>query len=235
MANKTFSRITRILTGERLETDDPLLLEKSLSKVEKFAHFSVLLCGSFVRNRCLARASALSYTTLLAMIPMLAVAVGLSSVFLKDKGEEQIKSFIREFVNRTIPDFKVTETVTNAPADGDQTNSPAWIGPTNTTETSLTTDGTNTPPAAATTAPHVVDAQESAATAIYQFIQKTSFATLGTAGVLALLLTVILTIASVENTFNDIWGVAQGRAWPARPRVNPGPSPRGRRPGSPYP
>jgi len=216
MANKTFSRITRILTGQRLEADDPFMLEASLSKVEKFTHFIVLLCGSFVRNRCLARASALSYTTLLAMIPMLAVAVGLSSVFLKDKGEAQIEFFIREFVNRTIPQFKVTQPATNAPANDAATNSLVAVSSTNTLESANGNDPTNALPVTASTAPHVVDAQESAALAIHEFIQKTSFATLGTTGMLALLFTVILTIASIENTFNDIWGVAQGRAWPAR-------------------
>jgi len=250
MANKTFSRILRILTGERLETDDPLLLEKSLSKLEKFAHFCVLLCGSFVRNRCLARAAALSYTTLLAMIPMLAVAVGLSSVFLKDEGKEQIEVFVRSFVERVIPDFTIEETVegaaaTNQPAltgdtnvavktnptnaagtmeDGsrthlamvkDATNNLVEAGLTNTVQVVAGTD-TNAPPAVAKKNSHKVDAQERAADYIHEFIQKTSFTTLGVGGVLALLLTAILTIASVENTFNDIWGVAQGRNWPSR-------------------
>src|SRR5689334_6567603 len=109
MANKTFSRILRILTGERLEADDPFHLEASLSKLEKFAHFCVLLCGSFVRNRCLARAAALSYTTLLAMIPMMAVAVGLTSALLKDEGKEQIYVYVRSFVERVIPDFTIEE------------------------------------------------------------------------------------------------------------------------------
>src|SRR5688572_12819459 len=149
MANKTFSRILRILTGERLETDDPLLLEKSLSKLEKFAHFCVLLCGSFVRNRCLARAAALSYTTLLAMIPMLAVAVGLSSVFLKDEGKEQIEVFVRGFVERTIPEFTIEETVegmspTNRPTTNGDTNSVTETGQTNATEVAAST-GTNAP------------------------------------------------------------------------------------------
>jgi membrane protein len=55
-----------------------------------------------------------------------------------------------------------------------------------------------------------------AANFIHDFIQRTSSGSLGITGVLALLLTAILTIASVENTFNDIWGVAQGRNWPSR-------------------
>ena len=51
-----------------------------LSRVHKFIHFWVLVGRSFVRNRCPIRASALSYTTLLALIPMLAVAISVTSV-----------------------------------------------------------------------------------------------------------------------------------------------------------
>jgi membrane protein len=184
------------------------------------------------------------------MIPMLAVAVGLSSVFLKDEGKEQIEVFVRSFVERVIPDFTIEETVegaglTNQPALTGGTNAPFGIGPTNATETIVngsstnlatvneTTNNvveacltnstevavgtdTNSPPGTATRNSHKVDAQERAADYIHEFIQRTSFTTLGVGGVLALLLTAILTIASVENTFNDIWGVAQGRNWPSR-------------------
>jgi membrane protein len=222
MVKHTLSRILRILTGERLEADDPFRLEASLSKLEKFAHFSVLLCGSFIRNRCLARAAALSYTTLLAMVPMLAVAVGLSTVFLKNEGQAQIEVFVRGFVERTIPAFTIEEPMLNASS----TNLPvANIGTNGVTESTVTNSGaiieagannTNAPPVPLAVNSHKVDAQERAAQYIHDFIQKTSFGSLGVTGVLALLLTAILTIASVENTFNDIWGVAQGRNWPSR-------------------
>src|SRR5207245_213114 len=92
------------------------LLESSLTRLERFAHFWTLVWKSFVRNRCPVRASALSYTTLLAMIPLLAVAMSVSSVFLKSKGEEQIKTFIEEFVAHMVP---VTGGETNIPPAAD--------------------------------------------------------------------------------------------------------------------
>src|SRR5262245_40627613 len=46
-----------------------------LSRLHKFAHFWLLVVRSFSRNRCPVRASALAYTTLLALIPTLFLAV----------------------------------------------------------------------------------------------------------------------------------------------------------------
>ncbi len=83
--------------------------------IRKFLHFWVLVWRSFVRNRCPVRASALSFTTLLALVPMLAVAMSVSSMFLKSTGEKQIEEFIQEFVNRLIPQFDPR--TTNAPLD----------------------------------------------------------------------------------------------------------------------
>ena len=97
MPNKSLTRLIRIVTGTfGSGREDLFSLEASLTRFEKFVHFWVLVWQSFVRNRCPVRASALSYTTLLALIPMLAVAMSVSSVFLKTKGEEQIEtSFIQ--------------------------------------------------------------------------------------------------------------------------------------------
>jgi membrane protein len=51
-------------------------------------HFCMLVWRQFVRNRCLVRASSLAYTTLLALIPLLAVIITISSALLKNKDED---------------------------------------------------------------------------------------------------------------------------------------------------
>jgi len=55
MANKPFSRLIKILTGVHTGA------EGELDRLERFAHFWVLVGKSFVRNRCPVRAAALSY------------------------------------------------------------------------------------------------------------------------------------------------------------------------------
>ena len=107
MAKKPFSRLIKILTGVYTGA------EGELSRLERFAHLCVLVWKSFVRNRCLVRASALSYTTLLAFIPLLAVAISVTSSLLKTEGEQEIYGFIDRFVSNVMPPATVS---TNGPA-----------------------------------------------------------------------------------------------------------------------
>ena len=55
---------------------------------------------NFLRNRCPLRSSALAYTSLLALVPMLAVVLSVSSSLLKSQGEKQIETFIEKICAR---------------------------------------------------------------------------------------------------------------------------------------
>ena len=59
-----------------------------LTRTHTFFHFLRLVWISFVRNRCLVRASSLAYTTLLALIPVLAVALSVATNLIAKDGEE---------------------------------------------------------------------------------------------------------------------------------------------------
>ena len=48
------------------------------------------------------------------------------------------------------------------------------------------------------------------------FINKTNSGALGLTGTALLIFAAISMLASIESTFNDIWGVSQGRSWFAR-------------------
>lgn len=218
----------------------------------KFLHFWVLVWRSFVRNRCPIRASALSYTTLLSLIPILAVAMSVSSMFLKSTGEKQIQEFIENFVNQMIPQFNTAGTNQIAASTelsdmdyaylfGDDeftTETPPLTPPTNgpveafkealsitktneasqTNELAISGESANT---SSNAPPPIQDkrfvaAQKNFAEYIHGFIQRTNSGALGVTGMFFLLVTVILTLTRIEETFNDIWGVACGRDWLTR-------------------
>jgi hypothetical protein len=70
MASKRYFRLLKILSGAAANADDEIFLLEG--RLERFVHFWVLVVRQFVRHRCLVRASALSYSTLIALIPLLA-------------------------------------------------------------------------------------------------------------------------------------------------------------------
>jgi membrane protein len=187
MARKRFSRLTQIVkiaTGGRAGGDD------ELTRLERFAHFCGLVIQSFSKNRCPVRAAALSYATLLALIPLLAVAISVTSSLLKSEGEDRIEQFVQRSINTVVPPAAV------------ETNSVENQGPV--LETNVVAGAGNE---------RIVSAQKKAAMAIHGFIQNTRSGTLGIIGMLLLVWVAIRMIANVEATFNDIWGITRGRSW----------------------
>lgn len=233
MSKNWFTRLTRIVSDRfGSEKEDGFSLESSLNHFERFVHFWVLVCRSFVRNRCPVRASALSYTTLLALIPMLAVAMGVASIVLKNEGEARIRHVIQSFVDNVIPTpgakagtpAAAPQTSTNisdaltAPQFDSSTFQGVYHGA-NTLDSSILGSSNSTPTtlsSSASAAEVKQNVSKQASEVIYDFAQKSYSKTLGITGVIFLLLTAILTLTRVEETFNDMWGVTRGRDWWSR-------------------
>src|SRR5215472_13741202 len=107
-----------------------------ISHWRRCVHFWVLVWRSFSRNRCPIRASALAYATLLALIPMLAVVMSITSSFLKQEGEQRIDQFIVKLVANLTPPATLS---TNASETIDAQPS---VGTTATAEANLETNRT---------------------------------------------------------------------------------------------
>lgn len=190
MAKRSFSRLVKIAAGASGEKE-LLRAGEQVGKLEHFAHFWGFVGTSFVQNRCLVRASALSYTTLLALIPLLAIIISITSGILKKQGEQDIYKAIDKFISQVMPPADVPVTEEPSPAS--------------------TTKGANalvTPAAAANAR---VTVQNVAAERIHEFIRNTRSGALGLTGSILLIFVAISMLNSVESAFNDIWGVARGR------------------------
>jgi membrane protein len=220
MAKRLFSRLVKILSDIRAGTVGKWHhAESEFSRLERFVHFWVLLWTSFVRNRCPVRAAALSYTALLALIPLLAVAISVTSSLLKSEGEEKIYEAIDNFVSNVMPPARL-DTNSSGSAMTVGPGLSITLTPTN-SETAVTTNtaivATNEIPPNETQAAgsntRIVTAQKEAAKYIHDFVQNTRSGTLGLTGMVVLVFIAIQMLASIEETFNDIWGVTRGRNW----------------------
>ena len=213
---KKQSTLQRLRASTVALFDENAIPSDHVSKWAKFVHFWVMVWRSFVRNRCPIRASALAYATLLALIPMLAVIMSITSTFLKQEGEDRIDQLIVKMVSSVTPPADLTtnasgtisarrDTGTN---ESNETNVP-------TARTAATaTDSTNTVNRASLAEDErVIAARKSIARKINEYIQNTRSGALGVTGSILLIFAAISMLSRIEGTFNDIWGVARGRSW----------------------
>jgi membrane protein len=137
------------------------------------------------------RAAALSFNSLLALGPLVAIAVLISGFALGN----QDAAFAAQGLNRVI----------------------SFIAP-QVAQFDQAPDKEN--PAAAAPAPDAAAATPSATPEMMKllntFITNSRSGTAGLIGILTLFVIVIGLFTTIENTFNDIWGVRRGRSWLAR-------------------
>jgi len=209
MVNKRISRLIKILSGAAANAEDEIFLLEN--RLERFVHFWVLVIRQFVRHRCLVRASALSYSTLIAIIPLLAVALSVTSSLLKSQDEAQFQHAVEKFVAAITPPATIaTNVVTvNSNAITLVTTNPA-PNETAGTETNLAAAATNAAPPPETRVV-TVSAQQEIARQIWVIVQKTQSVKLGALGTVLLVFVAISLLGRIEETFNDIWGVTRGR------------------------
>jgi YihY family inner membrane protein len=221
MAKSPFSRLVKILSSLRTNAvEEWLHAESELNRLERFAHFWVLVGKSFARNRCPVRAAALSYTTLLALIPLLAVAISVTSSLLKSEGEQKIYEAIDKLVANVMPPARLD---TNGPAVSLSLSPAMSVALAQThSETAGTPTSSAAGPAnqipqsgtpAADNSTRIMTAQKEAAAYIHDFVQNTRSGALGVTGMVLLVFIAIRMLVGIEATFNDIWGVTRGRNW----------------------
>ena len=207
MASNRFSRLLKIFTGTSSGEDGELL--QLDGRLERTAHFWTLVVRHFVRNRCLVRASSLAYTTLLALIPLLAVILSVSTSLLKNVDEEKFYQAIASVASASTLKVKPDAANSNSVV---VVNTNLAAGNFSGTETGTNAVATNSIVSAETQ----VTVQKEIARWLSDFVKKTQGATLGVTGMVVFVIIAIMMLSRIEETFNDIWGVARGRGWLTR-------------------
>lgn len=83
-----------------------------LSRPARFAHFWGLVGRFFWRNRCHVRASALAYTTLLALVPLLAVSLTVASLVFdarSDASRQKLAGMLERVVDQVAPTLGLSD------------------------------------------------------------------------------------------------------------------------------
>jgi membrane protein len=213
MASTWAAKIKRAIVEVRDFLDEKAIASVNrgqLSRVYRFAHFWLMVGKEFSRNRCPIRAAALAYTTLLALIPMLAVVLSLSTSILRQEGgEEQVEKTVTRLVDRLV----ATITPPGAAATSTPATNSVAEAQTSPGQTPVLAETNEVAASAPTNSASYVAARQQVADTINRFIKNTRSRAVGGVGMVFLIFAAISMLSRVEATFNDIWGVARGRGW----------------------
>ncbi|MDC0316469.1 YihY/virulence factor BrkB family protein [Verrucomicrobia bacterium] len=69
----------------------------------RFARFTILAYGKFEEKRCFMRAAALSFNSLLALVPVLALTGALTSWIIKDTSTQSVEKFVSKIIVVVMP------------------------------------------------------------------------------------------------------------------------------------
>lgn len=196
---------------------------------------SITITG-LTETKSASRAAALSFSTLLGLGPLMAIAVLVAGFVLDNKDPDiavntlnrlikfiapQISQYeqleaqqsVSEATARPRSDVVAAATLRLPPA---QTSSPASASvliPSTSDSSATITPDTITPD----TAPETVIPPENLNPELVEmidgFIDGSRSSTAGIVGLVTLIVIVLQLFTSVENAFNEIWGVRQGRSW----------------------
>ncbi len=178
------------------------------SHVARFTHFWGLVGRFFWRNRCQVRASALAYTTLLALVPLLAVSLTVASLVFDAKSAAS-RAKLTEHINSAIDYVAPMLGLADADVVGEEASP---------TPDSAAKNGGNGGTTVPATGGHVAPGgmagkREKVADQILDFVGNIDFAKIGVTAMAGLIFVAISLLRTIEAAFNDIWGVNRGRGW----------------------
>ncbi len=144
----------------------------------------LITVSEYKKNELSLRASALTYTILLSLVPMLAMS---TAVVKGLGGGDQLRKAVYSYV----------ESLDN-----------------NSGKKTIETEFEGQNPTPKDPAPYSTLTQHlsSAIDKLFDYVDRTNFATLGTVGVVGMILSVVLVFGNIEMAMNSIWHVESGRS-----------------------
>lgn len=186
----------KLLDIYRTEIWQPRYLgDKSLrGRVYAVARVVSITLTGIVETKSASRAAALSFSTLLGLGPLVAIAM-LVAGFMLDKQDPNLAAkTMSEIIEKIAPQIKQLDHSGRLPASPDATNA---------TIVSATTQAAGS---RSSDNPELVQM-------IDGFIAGSRNGTVGAVGAITLIIIVLQLFTSVETSFNEIWGVRRGRSW----------------------
>lgn len=198
MADEKQAKLQQLQSQVRQLLDDDAIAEHEhrLSWAQRFLHFWILAGQNFLKNRGPARAASLAYTTLLALVPLLAVSISVAALFLP-RDEAKQKEELVTWINAAVEKF--------APSIGVTTDFHQAAGP--------NPENSAAPNAASTKALTAEEQRAQLADKIVEFVGNIRFGTIGATAMAGLIFIAISLLRNIEAGFNDMWGVSKGRGW----------------------
>jgi membrane protein len=181
------SKNSRIVDRSKLNSwadrrlSDPSPLESSMHMLVRLV---LIAAHEFKRNALSLRAGALTYTVLLALVPILAIS---TAVVKGLGGGDQLRRAAYTYIESLEVDTSPIPSTSPNEISG--------------TKVTSSDDGEN-----------LTDHLRSAVDKLFDYVDKTNFATLGSFGVVGILLSAILVLGYIEEAMNAIWKVTAGRS-----------------------
>ena len=160
----------------------------------------MIVIRGFSQDNCTLQASALTYITLVSLVPILAImfsftkGLGMQKKLFASIGVERMVVVSPETGHRTFT-YKVIPLA-------DETTA---------MQKPVPTPGEDKPITAGVAA-RLPEPMQEALVRIFEYVDNTNFTALGLVGSMMLLVSVICSMAKLENSFNLIWGVKQPRS-----------------------
>lgn len=153
----------------------------------KLVRIILITIREFELNNLSLRSGALTYTILLSMVPMLAMS---TAVIKGLGGGNQLREVVYGYIDTLEQNSPLKLEI---PGKGNDTGPPAL-------------------PSEQEIPSGLTAHLRSAAGQLFDYVDRTSFATLGTFGMLGIFLSVILVLNNIEAAMNTIWQVEAGRS-----------------------